>query len=63
MESNDILDKLPDHLRELIIDQPYNAYTPQDHAIWRYVMRQNVRYLPEVAHHSYLEGLKKQVSR
>lgn len=59
MESNEILDKLPDHLRELIIDQPYNAYTPQDHAIWRYVMRQNVQYLPKVAHHSYLEGLKK----
>jgi len=59
MESNEILDKLPDHLRELIIDQPYNAYTPQDHAIWRYVMRQNVRYLPKVAHHSYMEGLNK----
>lgn len=59
MESNEIIDKLPDHLRDLIIDQPYNEYTPQDHAIWRYVMRQNLYYLPKVAHHSYLSGIKK----
>lgn len=43
----------------LAIDQPYNEYTPQDHALWRYVMRQNVRYLGKVAHGSYLEGLRK----
>lgn len=43
----------------LVIDQPYQAYTPQDHAIWRYVMRQNVHYLSQVAHGSYVEGLKK----
>ncbi|MBN2173099.1 MAG: aromatic amino acid hydroxylase [Bacteroidales bacterium] len=59
MELNEILVKLPKHLLNLVIDQPYNEYTPQDHAVWRYVMRQNVRYLPKVAHHSYLEGLKK----
>ena len=43
----------------LVIDQPYNTYTAQDHAIWRYVMRQNVRYLKKVAHHSYIDGLSK----
>lgn len=59
MESNDVLDKLPRHLLNLVIDQPYNQYTPQDHAVWRYVMRQNVRYLPGVAHHSYIDGLKR----
>ncbi len=58
MENNEVLDKLPRHLLSLVIDQPYNSYTPQDHAVWRYVMRQNVRYLPTVAHHSYLDGLK-----
>ncbi len=57
-EMNAILDRLPRHLMSLVIDQPYNTYTPQDHAVWRYVMRQNVRYLSEVAHGSYLEGLK-----
>lgn len=59
MENNEVLEKLPRHLLSLVIDQPYNSYTPQDHAVWRYVMRQNVRYLPSVAHHSYLDGLKR----
>jgi phenylalanine-4-hydroxylase len=57
MEMNPILDRLPYHLMQLVIDQPYNDYTAQDHAVWRYVMRQNVRYLSKVAHGSYLEGL------
>jgi len=59
MESNDVLDKLPHHLHTLIIDQPYDNYTAQDHAVWRYIMNQNIRYLPDVAHSSYLEGLKR----
>jgi phenylalanine-4-hydroxylase len=59
MESNEVLDRLPRHLLNLIIDQPYYNYTEQDHAVWRYIMRQNVRYLPGVAHSSYLEGLKR----
>ena len=59
MEMNEILERLPKHLLNLVIDQPYTNYTPQDHALWRYVMRQNVRYLSQVAHGSYLEGLKK----
>lgn len=59
MESNEVLDRLPRHLLNLVIDQPYNTYTAQDQAVWRYIMRQNVRYLPAVAHSSYLEGLKR----
>lgn len=58
-ESNEILDTLPKHLMDLVIDQPYNEYTPQDHAVWRYVMRRNVKYLSQVAHESYVDGLKK----
>jgi len=59
MEMNEVLDKLPPHLMDLVIDQPYNEYTAQDHAVWRFVMRQNVDYLQHVAHGSYLEGLRK----
>jgi phenylalanine-4-hydroxylase len=59
MEMNEVLDKLPKHLMSLVIDQPYNDYTEQDHAVWRYVMRQNVEYLSKVAHGSYLDGLKR----
>ena len=59
MEANPILNNLPRHLMSLVIDQQYNDYTAQDHALWRYVMRQNVRYLGKVAHKAYLEGLRK----
>lgn len=59
METNEVLDKLPHHLLKLVIDQPYNSYTAQDHAVWRYVMRRNVDYLGRVAHGSYLDGLRR----
>ena len=59
MEMNEILEKLPAHLMSLVIDQPYDEYSAQDHAVWRYVMRQNVKYLGKLAHGSYLDGLKK----
>jgi len=58
-ESNPILDKLPEHLRQYIKPQNYEDYSPIDQAVWRYVMRKNVDYLSRVAHDSYLEGLKK----
>ena len=50
---------LPQHLLDYVVDQNYDHYTPVDQAVWRYVMRQNVNYLPSVCHGSYLEGLKK----
>ncbi len=59
METNEVLDKLPKHLMSLIIDQPYNEYTPQDQAVWRYVFKENLNYLINMAHESYLAGLKK----
>jgi len=59
MEMNEVLEKLPAHLMSLVIEQPYNEYTSRDHAVWRYVMRQNVRYLSKVAHGSYIDGLRK----
>jgi len=56
--TNEILSRLPKHLMDLIVDQNYDLYTPQDHSLWRYVMRQNTHYLSKVAHESYLQGLK-----
>lgn len=58
-ESNPLIDKLPEHLKQFIIPQNYEDYTPINQAVWRYVMRKNVDYLSKVAHDSYLEGLKK----
>jgi len=58
-ESNELIDRLPDHLKQFIQPQNYEAYTPINQAVWRYVMRKNVAYLSRVAHPSYLEGLRK----
>ncbi len=59
IKTNALLEKLPAHLQQFIKPQDYDLYTNIDQAIWRFVMRQNVSYLPSVAHSSYLEGLKK----
>ena len=49
----------PLHLRKYIVPQDYEKYTPVDHAVWRYVMRQNYSYLKNVAYYPYIPGLKK----
>ena len=58
-ELNEVTKKLPKHLHKFIVKQPYNDYTAQNQAVWRYVMRMNVDYLGKVAHKSYLKGLEK----
>ena len=58
-ESNPLIDRLPQHLKQFIKPQDYADYSPINQAVWRYVMRKNVDYLGTVAHDSYLEGLKK----
>src|SRR5690625_2796948 len=58
-EENEVLKRLPDHLRQFINNQDYESYTPIDQAVRRYVMRKNVDYLQKVAHESYIGGLKK----
>jgi len=50
---------LPAHLKQFIVDQHYEHYTPVDHAVWRYVMRQNYSYLKDVAYYPYIPGLQK----
>jgi phenylalanine-4-hydroxylase len=49
---------LPNRLRRYIVIQPYERYTPIDHAVWRYVMRQNYSYLKDAAYYPYIPGLK-----
>ncbi|MAD96443.1 MAG: phenylalanine 4-monooxygenase [Flavobacteriaceae bacterium] len=58
-EINEVTKKLPKHLHKFIVKQPYEEYTPQNQAVWRYVMRLNVDYLSRVAHDSYVDGLDK----
>ena len=56
---NDVTKKLPKHLHKFVVKQPYEEYTAQNQAVWRYVMRINVDYLSKVAHKSYIKGLTK----
>jgi len=58
-ETNPLIERLPNHLKQFIKPQEYDEYTPINQAVWRYVMRKNVDYLSKVAHESYLEGLRK----
>ena len=58
-ESNELIDRLPPHLKQYIKPQNYEQYTPINQAVWRFVMRKNVDYLSKVAHESYVAGLKK----
>jgi len=58
-ELNEVTKKLPKHLHKFIVKQPYDEYTSQNQAVWRYVMRMNVDYLSKVAHQSYIPGLEK----
>lgn len=51
--------KLPRHLRQFIVEQHYEKYTPVDQAVWRYVMRQNYSYLKQVAYYPYIKGLQR----
>ena len=59
LELNEVTKKLPKHLHKFIVKQPYDDYTSQNQAVWRYVMRLNVDYLSKFAHTSYVKGLEK----
>ena len=58
-ESNELIDKLPKHLKQFIKRQDYEDYSSINQAVWRYVMRKNTNYLSKIAHNSYIDGLNK----
>ena len=57
--SNELIDRLPKHLKQFIKPQNYEDYSPINQAVWRYVMRRLLKHLTKVAHSSYLAGLEK----
>ena len=59
MELNSVTEKLPKYLHKFIVKQPYEEYTAQNQAVWRYVMRLNVNSLKKIAHNCYIDGLNK----
>ena len=38
------VNSLPSHLNQFIDQQNYAKYSPRDHAVWRYILKQNVSY-------------------
>ncbi|MBE1299184.1 MAG: aromatic amino acid hydroxylase [Alteromonadaceae bacterium] len=54
----DIINSLPVHLRPFISKQNYDDYTPQDQAVWRFLMYQLTTNLKASAHPLYFDGLK-----
>ena len=59
MKLNNVTKKLPKYLHKFIVKQPYEEYTAQNQAVWRYVMRLNISCLKKVAHSCYIDGLNK----
>src|SRR5438874_5342310 len=55
--SNAAVAATPKHLLQFAVDQRYDDYTSVDHAVWRFIMRQNVFFLHEYAHKVYFQGL------
>ena len=55
--TNTAVRSLPKHLLQFAVDQRYDDYTPVDHAVWRFIMRQNTFFLKEYAHKVYFQGL------
>jgi phenylalanine-4-hydroxylase len=55
--NNPAVAALPKHLLQFAVDQRYDDYTPVDHAVWRFIMRQNTFFLKEYAHKVYFQGL------
>src|SRR6266704_7143500 len=55
--TNRAVQSLPKHLLQFAVDQRYQEYTSVDHAVWRFIMRQNIFFLKEYAHKVYFQGL------
>lgn len=54
-----VIASIPSYLRQFVVKQHYDEYTPQDHAVWRYVMNRNLDFLGSIAHPAYVTGLQK----
>lgn len=57
MEENEILERLPAHLKQYIKPQNYAHYSSINQAVWRYCLQKNIAFLSQYAHNSYRRGL------
>jgi phenylalanine-4-hydroxylase len=56
---NQIIEQIPPHLRQYVVEQDYSRYTPVEQATWRFILRQLKSFLSRHAHECYVEGLSK----
>ncbi|MBY0385405.1 aromatic amino acid hydroxylase, partial [bacterium] len=54
-----IIEQIPSHLRQYVVEQDYSRYTPVEQATWRFILRQLKNFLTKNAHECYVEGLTK----
>jgi phenylalanine-4-hydroxylase len=59
LSSQATLERVPPHLRHLIVRQDYSRYTAIDQAVWRFVLLQTHARLKQTAHPAYENGLGK----
>lgn len=57
MTEQNTLERVPPHLRHLIVQQDYSRYTAIDQAVWRFVLLQTHDRLKATAHPAYANGL------
>ena len=50
---------VPIHLRKYIVPQNYKKYSPEDQAVWRFIMKGIIHNLSRYGYHGALEGLQK----
>lgn len=53
------IDTLPDYLKRYCVQQEPDSYTPEDHAAWRFIMKQCRQYFKKHGVEVYLDGLAK----
>ena len=51
--------KIPEHLKKYIVPQNYKKYSPEDQAIWRYLMKRIAAFQAQYGHRDCLKGMKK----
>ena len=53
------IDTLPEYLKVYCVKQEADSYTAEDHAAWRFIMRQSRKFFSKHGVESYLGGLSK----
>jgi phenylalanine-4-hydroxylase len=52
------LQRIPAHLKRYLVKQNLGRYTPKDHAVWRFILRELTHFHNKNAHSSYKKGVK-----